>query len=148
MAKRRCLMILSVLSGRVPVTDAIREAKISRGTYYKLETRALQAMLAALTPGRNEAAPAKQGSTRQLEKLTAKLSKAEADKRRLERLLSLSKRVLGPGPVKSPKKRTRRRASARAGSSVSERSSNHRSLDSSASSGQASTHKPAGEVAC
>ena len=49
-ARSRCLMLLSVLSGEVPVTDAITQAKISRATYYQLETRALQAMLAALNP--------------------------------------------------------------------------------------------------
>jgi hypothetical protein len=42
---------LDVLSGQTPVTDAIRAAKLSRGTYDQIETRALQAMLAALTPG-------------------------------------------------------------------------------------------------
>src|SRR5687767_7650661 len=49
-ARSRCLMLLSVLSGELPVTDAIVQAKISRATYYQLETRALQAMLAAMNP--------------------------------------------------------------------------------------------------
>ena len=49
-AQQRCLMVLSVLSGEKPVTDAIAEAGISRGTYYQLETRALSAMLRALGP--------------------------------------------------------------------------------------------------
>jgi len=47
-ARVRCLMVLSVLSGEKPVTDAITEAGISRGRYYQLETRALSAMLRAL----------------------------------------------------------------------------------------------------
>src|SRR5438270_8570674 len=49
-ARSRCLMVLSVLSGEKPVTDAIAETKISRGTYYQLEAKALNAMLAALNP--------------------------------------------------------------------------------------------------
>ena len=35
-------MILEVLSGEKPVTDAIEQAKISRGHYYQLEERALK----------------------------------------------------------------------------------------------------------
>ena len=49
-ARRRCLMVLRVLSGEVPVTEVIAEAQISRGTYYSLEDRALRAMIAALAP--------------------------------------------------------------------------------------------------
>ena len=49
-ARQRCLMVLSVLSGETPVTDAIKTAGISRGTYYQLETRALSAMLRSLGP--------------------------------------------------------------------------------------------------
>src|SRR6185436_21119411 len=49
-ARSRCLMVLSVLSGEKPVTDAIAQAKVSRATYYQLETRALNAMLVALNP--------------------------------------------------------------------------------------------------
>ena len=52
--KARCLMVLSVLSGEKPVTDAISEAGISRATYYHLETRALSSMLRALAPGAEE----------------------------------------------------------------------------------------------
>ena len=50
-AQRRCVKLLSVLSGETSVTEAIAEMQISRGTYYKLETTALAAMLTALTPG-------------------------------------------------------------------------------------------------
>src|SRR5688500_1883382 len=49
-AQRRCLMILSVLSGEKPVTEAIKEAEITRPLYYLLERRAVEAMLAALIP--------------------------------------------------------------------------------------------------
>src|SRR5688572_32482695 len=51
LARRRCLMVLSVLSGEKPVTTAVEELAISRGTYYQLETKAILAMLRALAPG-------------------------------------------------------------------------------------------------
>ena len=44
-AQRRCLLILSVLSGEQPVTDAIEATGVSRQLYYQLEERALKAML-------------------------------------------------------------------------------------------------------
>src|SRR5262245_59461793 len=50
-ARRRCLMILSVLSGEQPVTQAIEEAKLTRPYYYLLERRAIEAMIRALMPG-------------------------------------------------------------------------------------------------
>jgi hypothetical protein len=50
-AQRRCLMILSVLSGEKSVEDASREADIIPALYYQLEKKALTAMLAALVPG-------------------------------------------------------------------------------------------------
>src|SRR5262245_32966007 len=56
-AQRRCLMVLSVLSGQVPVSEAIAEAQISRGTYYQLESRALEAMVQALLPGSPTSSP-------------------------------------------------------------------------------------------
>jgi hypothetical protein len=84
-------MVLSVLSGEKPVTQAIQEAGISRGTYYQLETRALEAMLLALGPrplGRE-----RQTSTRVWE-LEAKLKRLEQAKRRAERLLQLTRKVV------------------------------------------------------
>ena len=50
MARARCLMILSVLSGHRSVAQASEEAKISRPLYYQLETRALHGMMRALDP--------------------------------------------------------------------------------------------------
>ena len=50
-AQRRCLMMLSVLSGEKSVEDASREADITPPLYYQLEKKALSAMLAALVPG-------------------------------------------------------------------------------------------------
>jgi hypothetical protein len=100
MAQRRCLHLLSVLSGEKSVSEAISEMKISRGTYYQLETRALAAMLAALTPV-TESASSKDGTQAgQLKALEEKVKKLEQGKRRLERLLLLTRRVVKPGPMK------------------------------------------------
>jgi transposase-like protein len=42
--------ILQVRAGNLTVTEAARQLGLSRKTYYEKEARALQAMLAALTP--------------------------------------------------------------------------------------------------
>src|SRR6266851_5086499 len=91
-AQRRTLMILEVLSGQKPVTDAIEQAKISRGHYYQLEERALKAILTAMEPGTSPGRPPE---------TTTRLLQLEEDKRRLERLLSMTRKVLRPGPMKS-----------------------------------------------
>jgi hypothetical protein len=90
-------MVLSVLSGEKPVSDAILEAKVSRGTYYQLETRALNAMLTALNPlasssdtGALELAAAT-GTIAQLQERVARL---EREKRRAERLLLLTRKSI------------------------------------------------------
>jgi hypothetical protein len=92
-------MVLSVLSGEKPVTDAITEAGISRATYYHLETRALSAMLRALGPGAEET---DEGSPqRQVAKLEKKVKLLEQGKRRAERLLLMTRRVMGPVKTRS-----------------------------------------------
>lgn len=96
-AKSRMLLLLSVLSGELPVTTAIAQAKISRATYYKLEARALNAMLAVLNP---LAAPAANGAAdlsaaaSQIALLQGRIGRLEQDKRRLERLLLLTRKSL------------------------------------------------------
>jgi hypothetical protein len=110
-AQRRCLQLLSVLSGEKSVTEAISEMQVSRGTYYQLETKALAAMLSALTPGAESASPDGRG---QLHALEEKVKKLEQAKRRLERLLFLTRRVVKPGPVKlGPGRPATRRPKAR-----------------------------------
>lgn len=98
-SRARCLMVLSVLSGEKPVTDAIAEAGISRGTYYQLETRALSAMLRALGPGAEETDDA--SPQRQVLKLERKVKLLEQGKRRAERLLLMTRRVMGPVKTRS-----------------------------------------------
>lgn len=96
-ARSRCLMLLSVLSGEKPVSDAIAEAKISRGTYYQLETRALDAMLAALNPkARKPRQAARERSERSLQTLRNRIEALEQDKRRMRRLLNLSRKTRLP----------------------------------------------------
>lgn len=111
MARRRCLMILSVLSGERPVTDVIEETKMSRGTYYNLEERALKAMLVALTPGA-ESSDADSPAKRILE-LEQRVAQLERDKRRGERLLLLTRKVVKTGPLTTGA--GRRPSSTRAG---------------------------------
>ncbi len=95
MAQRRCLMILSVLSGEKTVEDVTREAQITPPLYYQLEKKALTAMIAALVPG-----AASDGSPppamKQMERRIADLERA---KRRLERLLFLTRLTIKPGPM-------------------------------------------------
>ncbi len=114
MARRRCLMVLSVLSGERAVTEVIAEAQISRGTYYTLEERALCAMIGALAPAANEESTSiAESPAKRIAELEAKVAKLEREKRRSERLLLLTRKVVKPGPMKMsagrpPKKRARR----------------------------------------
>lgn len=99
MARRRCLLILSVLSGEKPVSDAIAESGLSRNTYYQLEEKALDAMLAALgptPPGR------KPDQSAEIAALQARLAKLEEEKRRAERLLLLTRKVVRTGRLTLP----------------------------------------------
>lgn len=91
LARSRCLMLLSVLSGELTVSDAVAQAKISRAAYYQLETRGLRAMLTALNPlaGRVPQPPAAS-----IKALQARVAQLEQDKRRSQRLLLLSRKAL------------------------------------------------------
>jgi hypothetical protein len=108
-------MLLSVLSGEKPVSEAIAQAKISRGAYYQMETRALKAMLGALSPraagraGRGTELSAAKG---RIEKLQAQVRRLEQDKRRTQRLLLLARKSFW-----MPLKARRTSKSARRGSS-------------------------------
>ena len=109
-AQRRCLLVLSVLSGEKPVTAAIAELGISRPLYYQLETKAIVAMLTALAPGSHGAtSPDDAMPSHRVAALEAKIAELEQDKRRLERLLFLTRKVVPPGPVASPGRRGRPR---------------------------------------
>jgi hypothetical protein len=125
MARRRCLLILSVLSGETAVSDAIEQAKISRPLYYDLETRALRGMLLALSPHNSAAQQHKGHSGAQLiRELERRVQRLETDKRRLQRLLLLTRHVVKPGPLTTGAGRNKGkdRRSSRAGSKPSARS--------------------------
>ena len=117
-AQRRCLLMLSVLSGEKPVTDAIAEAGISRQLYYQLEEKALAAMLKALSPSAPTEATAQaevEQLKRELDELHQRVRQLETQKRRAERLLLLTRKVVQPGPVKVEGRGRPRRSSTRAG---------------------------------
>ena len=113
-AKRRTLMVLDVLSGQLPVTEAITSAKISRGHYYQLEERALKAVLEAMEPGASPGRPP--DTTTRLLQLDERVKQLEADKRRLERLLQLTRKTLRPGPMKTSQGRPSSEGGGRSGS--------------------------------
>jgi DNA replicative helicase MCM subunit Mcm2 (Cdc46/Mcm family) len=125
MAQRRAVMILGVLSGQVTVTDAIESTGISRGTYYKLEEKALKAMVRALLPGADDAADGEAlSAAKRIEELQAKIEQLQQDKRRTERLQSLVTKIVNSGPMttnKGPKKGSNRSCKSSPGKSDSTR---------------------------
>lgn len=110
-AHSRCMMVLSVLSGEVPVTEAIAQSRISRGTYYQLEARALKAMLAALNPlaSAKKGSPADLSATR-IQGLLERIRLLEQDKRRMKRLVLLARKVRETETVEERLARRRLRA--------------------------------------
>ena len=96
-ARSRCLMVLSVLSGETPVSDAIAQAKISRQTYYHLETKALRAMLVALNPlasSSEDGSAHLSAATARIEDLQEQVKRLEQEKRRSQRLLFLTRKSI------------------------------------------------------
>lgn len=113
-ARARCLLVLSVLSGETPVTDAIARAGLSRQTYYNLETRALQGMLLALDPA--TAGPQASSAAERVGQLERQVQQLQQQKRRAERLLLLGRKTMHmPAritPMPGMKRRGRRARSA------------------------------------
>lgn len=100
-ARSRLLLVLSVLSGEKSVTEAIAQAKISRGLYYQLETRALWAMLSALNPvAVSSSATQQSAATGRIAQLQAQVERLEQETRRMRRLLLLMRKSMR-APVKS-----------------------------------------------
>lgn len=105
-ARNRVLLVLAVLSGEKPVSTAIEESGISRGFYYQLETKALNAMLLALAPGSDgDASPDATGLHHRIKELTEKVERAEQAQRRAERLLFMQRKLTSTGPVKTQRGR-------------------------------------------
>jgi hypothetical protein len=94
------LLVLSVLSGEKSVTEAIAQAKISRGLYYQLETRALWAMLSALNPVVSSGATQLSSAMARIAQLQAQVERLEQAKRRTQRLLLLTRKSIR-APVKT-----------------------------------------------
>lgn len=112
-ARNRVLMVIAVLSGEKPVTTAVEEAGISRGFYYQLETKALNAMLLALAPGGDsDPSPSAMGLTQRVRDLEQKLERAEQEKRRAERLLFVTRKLVGPQSIKTHRGRPRKDAAS------------------------------------
>lgn len=152
-AKRRVLMILRVLSGETPVTDAIEGSDISRQAYYQLEERALRAMMRALTPGADTTIvtgpdPA---MIRRIAELEARTKQLEQEKRRAERMLYLTRKVVPAGPMKSTHRGRPKKAqgSTRIGSGASPESSAKNSTSTAKRDedrGTDSTRRPSADV--
>jgi hypothetical protein len=154
-ARNRVLLVLSVLSGEKPVTTAIEESGISRGFYYQLETKALNAMLLALAPGSDgDASPDATGLHQRIKQLEEKLTRAEAAQRRAERMLLVQRKLTGSGPVKTQRGRppTKTTPSTRGGrrswrsSMTTKRRSTTRSTKQPASSPSIPTQDGASEA--
>ncbi len=107
-AQRRALMVLSVLSGEKTVSEAVVEAEISRGHYYLLENRALKAMLEALAPGAGAGRPV-EGAAR-IAELEKQLQRTSMEKRRADRMLELTRKLMPRGPYRVGAGRPRRRS--------------------------------------
>lgn len=130
MAKRRCLMILNVLSGEMSVSAAIEAAKIPRPTYYLLENKALEAMLQALSPEADGHKSELERMTDQVEELEEKIKNIEKAKRRFERLLLMTRKVVKSGPMTTGKRRKKRKKRTKTSTStVSQRSAPTTSTD-------------------
>lgn len=138
-AKRRCVMILNVLSGRLPVSDAIEAAGISRAAYYQQEAKALQGMLEALEPT-PRGKPPSSDATKEMTALRKKVESLQEQNRRLEKLVSLTSKILDTGSVKASGGRKRKKRTAK--ETTSKRSSPS-SSKTRASSGTSSTNRPA-----
>lgn len=130
-------MVLSVLSGEMPVSDAIAQAKISRQTYYHMETKALRAMLVALNPlasSSENGAPDLSAARARIEDLEEQVKRLEQEKRRSQRLLFLTRKS-----IRSPVTTGRRGRPPKNGlSSILTGSARSRSSKAKASSSAAS----------
>lgn len=150
-ARQRCLMILSTLSGEKSVSEVIEELGLSRGTYYQLEQKALEAMLAALVPGTTEHSSAGKPQ-RRIAELEQKVLKLERAKRRAERMLHLTRQLIPGGRVTTTRGRSKsrkpRKSSKKPGSDASTRSPNETTQKPSPKTGGVATSipTPAGAV--
>lgn len=142
LARQRCLMILSVLSGERPVSEVIEQAQLSRQRYYDLETRALNAMLRALAPGGGAGSEAIASPERRILELEQQVKQLETEKRRAERLLLLTRKVMRTGRTTKPTRTKKKRPSST--TRGSKRSSASRTRESTPTEPLSSTTPNAG----
>jgi hypothetical protein len=144
-ARARVVMILEALSGVKSVSTLIAELGISRGLYYQLETKAVNAMMLALAPGSAaSASPEATGYARRIEELERQLARAETERRRAERLLFTLRKTLPRATVKeAPGRPSKRPGSTNAGSAPW-RGSPRKATTPAVTSATPSTPTPAG----
>ena len=120
-ARARVVMLLEALSGAKSVTSLVAELGISRGLYYQLETKAVNAMLLALAPGSEaSASPDATGYARRIVELEKQLARAETERRRAERLLFAMRKLMPGRTVKEASGRpTKARSSTNSGAEPS-----------------------------
>jgi hypothetical protein len=121
-------MILSVLSGERPVSEVIEQEQLSRQRYYDLETRALNAMLRALAAGSGAESSPATSPERRISELEQHVKQLETEKRRAERLLLLTRKVmLTSRSTKPTRTKNKRPSSTTRGSKHSSASKTRRS---------------------
>ena len=113
-AKKRAWMVLSVLSGQMGVSEAVREEKLSPSRYYQLETKALKGMVYALSPEEGQARGTMQ---ERLERAQRKLAKLEEEQARQRQLLRMARKMWGTSSLGTGSLGTASRGTASRGTS-------------------------------
>jgi hypothetical protein len=131
MARRRCLAVLSLMSGERTMTEAAEAAQCSPLTLQKYEKRAVEAMIVALMP---DASPdgVSTSTSKRIADLEARIAQLETAKRRSERLLILTRQLIKAGPVttgsgRRPGRRSRRKSDTAGAESSATRTTTSRS---------------------
>ena len=94
-------IIVQVRAGVLTATEAARQMKISRKTYYEREARALQGMVTALQPGRPGRPPV---ASEETQRLRAALQQSEQERAVLEQRAQIQQ-ILAGADTRSKKKR-------------------------------------------
>ena len=100
-AKQRAAIILAVLAGDCPVSDASRRLGITVNSYYAVERQALQGLVQALEQGKER---------RQTVAIGREQLRLEQEVLRLQALVRATQRAVALPPPAKPKGRTRKPA--------------------------------------
>jgi len=114
--RRRAATVLEVLAGIRTPTQAASALSVSLGAYYKLECRALRAMIDGCGPAGKGPTPSPEAQRAKLERRCERL---QQELQRYQALARAAHRAVGLTPAKSPsptdgKQRRRRRPTVRA----------------------------------